>query len=282
MYNIWNDCVSIGDTICSFPGALELAKAKQKQHGKVRLAWTNEAVGDLFPHEKYGITRVERCHVTPLFERVSIHDMVHYPQMREQRGFAPKCEHPTAQFMAFCGFPELSEKPIQPEIVYGDYDAKTFEVVISPYILAEIDRFWPLERWQHVIDWCNSRGLSVAVVCGSKIPPLDDLKKVNPYSQAHFSSYAAVMKRSLINCEYIVDRPLGEVAWLMSRARAVVTVDSGPARLAYAVGVGRRHVLLCHNAVSREWGANPGCTLIYKNLREVRPADVIPIVESVL
>lgn len=259
------------------PGVLEYAKRKRAEGFTCEIAWTNPAVADLFPHEKYGIRRV----LGPIpvnRTKLSIHDMVW-----DGVGRTPLHQHPTAQFMSYLGFHELSHRVHRPEIVFPEsLDAKTYDVLVAPYILAEAERFWELPKWQTVIDYLVAQGLSVGVLRGSTIPPLEDLRKINRQNQAHFAVNAARMTRSLTGCEYIVDRKLTEVAYLMKRARLVLTVDSGPSRLAHAVNIGRKHVLLCSNHVSRDWGIYPECTSWYGSMNDLQLGDVVPLVDSVL
>jgi ADP-heptose:LPS heptosyltransferase len=273
-YVIHNDNVSLGDCICSFPGTLHLARVHQQSGKKVALAWTNEAAAEIFPHEKYGIGRANKAKADI---RVSLHDMVH-----KGIAYASMHEHPTAQFTAHVGFSQLSAAPIQPEIAFGEYDVELTDVLISPYILAERERLWPLDRWQVVIDHLIAKGLSVGVLRGTVLPPHEDLAKINPYAQAHFYENAALMQPSLTGVEYITDRPLGEVAYRMSRAKLVITVDSGPARLAHGVNVGKRHILLCNTQVSYAWGTYEEATVLYRDLRTLQPEDVIPLIDAQL
>lgn len=274
MYVIWNDSISIGDVLCTFPGTLELAKLCKVRYGGCSIVWQNNAVGDLFPHAKYGIGRL--YDTSRASERISIHDMVH-------KGIAhpTKHGHPTAQFMAHVGFEELSTHALRPEIVYDQYpQSQTYDIIISPYILAEIVRFWPLDRWQKVLNYLHDNGYTVGCLGATALPPADDLKKISPHNQLHFEAYKAMMKKSMEYCDYVFDRPLGEVAYLMSKARAVITVDSGPARLMHAVG--GNHLLLCNSSVAKEWGTYPEATTVFEPLQSLEAARVIPLVATML
>jgi ADP-heptose:LPS heptosyltransferase len=244
--------------------------------GDVGIQWTNESAGDIFPHERFRLHRL--YNFSSFSETISMHDMVH-----RGRNNQPLCEHPTAQFMAHVGFPELSAKPIRPQIeADGDLPVASYDVLISPYILAEIERFWPLERWQCVIDWCRLKNLNLGVLCGTTTPNLRDLAKINPYHQEHFADFHARMVHTLTGVDYIKDYPLGEVVKMMRKAKAVVTIDSGPSRLAYAADLKGKHLLLCNDSVSREWGANPDAVVIYKGMQQLGATEVIIALKEIL
>src|SRR6185437_2551320 len=273
MHVVWNDCVSLGDTLVSFPGTLGLAKKRQAEGKDVAIAWTNADVAELFPHRKYGFHRLTGKRPACV-EKISIHDMVH---RRNGVPFGAKRGHPTSQFLAWVGFPELSGEIHRPEIddeLPAHVDVPYADLLIAPYVLAEIPRFWALSNWQTVVDAVDAK-VSIACVGSARMPDLEGLKKINPHTQAHFAQNHAKMQPSLAhpNLKHYLDLPLRVVANMMRRAKLVVTVDSGPARLAHAVGC--HHLLLCNNDVARDWGAYPEAHTIFTNLATLSPHLVI-------
>lgn len=274
MLVIWNDCVSLGDTLVSFPGTLALAKKRQAEGHEVAIAWTNPDVADLFPNRKYDLHRLTGK-IPPNAERISIHDMVH---RRPQAPFGAKREHPTSQFLAWVGFPELSGDVHQPEIdddLPSHVEVPTADILIAPYVLAEIPRFWALDNWQVVLDSIEPH-VSIGCIGSARMPAMDGLRKINPFTQSHFPQNHAKMRASLAhpNLKYHLDLPLRVVANMMRRAKLVITVDSGPARLAHAVGC--NHLLLCNNDVTKDWGTYPGAHAIFTKMATLSPHDVIP------
>lgn len=272
--NIWNDSVSMGDALCTFPGTLALAKRRQREGHDVAILWTNEAVGQIFPHEKYGLSRTTIDGPT---ERISIHDMVY--QAGLQHAFHL---HPTAQFMAFIGFPDLAFEPRRPEVAIPDTASVEPDIVIAPYILAEICRMWPLDRWQIVIDGLRRARpqYSIAVLAGTKLPTDADAAKIAPWLPGRMDLIASFMRHDLRGVDYIVDQPLGDVARILANARLAVTVDTGPARLKHAVG--GQHLLLANNLVPLDWATYPGCRTLYRPLADLQPDDVLTHALSML
>lgn len=272
---LWNDNVSIGDVIGSFPATLQYAQ----QHQITELYWTRPEVATLFPYEKYGMTHVESLPTGAPVTRISMHDMCHYGLKHPSQH-----QHPTCVFMAHVGFPELSHTPMRPEIVF-DRDAVVphYDFLLSPYILAELERMWALPKWQSVINELHKLypGASIGVLAGTTIPNPTDLKKINPYTQAHFYTNAQLMAHTLTGVTYEVDRPLREVAAMMAHVkRAVITTDSGPARLMHAVG--GPHLLLCNTAVDRQWGTYPEAKSLYVPMTHLEPYMVLGALRELL
>lgn len=271
---VWNDAVSIGDAICTFPGTLEFAKRLQSEGNDVEILWTRESAGDLFPHEKYGFRRVYE--LGPNYHHLSIHRAVHFGW----KGHA-QVGHPTAQFLAHVGFEGRSFTA--PEIVYAETKDQ-YDVIIAPYVCADLGRFWPLDRWQAVIDALQNDfpRSHIGVLASAELPDIDDLRKIDPRSQERFAQNHAAQNFSLLNVQYLIDRPLPEVADLMRKAKVVATVDSGPARLMQSVNAdhGTPHVLLCQNTVDRNWGTYPEAISIYQDLSSVQPQQVYALMRE--
>ncbi len=88
-------------------------------------------------------------------------------------------------------------------------------------------KLWPLDRWRAVADWAASQGLSLGLV-GTRPKP-DQLDALGSRIEAGLAAHPAVTdlrgKTRLI-----------QLAGALTRARACLSVDSGPLHVAVAVG----------------------------------------------
>lgn len=88
-------------------------------------------------------------------------------------------------------------------------------------------KLWPAERWMAVLDWCQGKGLSVGLT--GTLPGAGSRDRVGPAIEAALASHPAV--------EELRGRtsPI-ELAGAFRKARACISVDSGPLHVAAAVG----------------------------------------------
>ena len=271
---LWNDGVSIGDVIYSFPGTLEYAKHLKDKYGNVALHWTNAAVGDLFPHGKYGFSRIwedPREYNMPT-ERISFHDLVHNGGPKHP----PRHGHPTCVFLAHLGFVEMSSAPVAPELFIPEVDVPSYDIVIAPYVLADLNRMWPMYRWQQLVDSFKDEW-SIAVIGGSKLPPDADLRKISNAGVGHFHDYhRQQMSQRIVGADEVFDRPLFEVARILQKAKMVITVDSGPSRMMHGIA-GPRHIILAHATCSPDWCTYPGALMVHGYMHDIDAERVISL-----
>jgi hypothetical protein len=266
--------VSIGDVVYSFPGTLEYAKKLKAEHGNVALHWTNAAVGDLFPHEKYGFGRIyedPREYGLPM-ERISFHDLVHHGGPKH----SPRHGHPTCVFLAHLGFVEMSSAPVAPEFYIPDLDVPSYDIVIAPYVLADMSRMWPMYRWQQLVDSLKD-DWRIAVIGGTKLPPDEELRKISNAGVGHFHDYhRQQMSQRIVGADEVFDRPLVEVACMLQRAKLVITVDSGPSRMMHGIQ-GPTHIILAHATCSSDWCTHPGAIMLHNYMHNIEAERVISL-----
>jgi hypothetical protein len=105
-------------------------------------------------------------------------------------------------------------------------------LVIAPFT-QDRDRMWPVEKWNYVIESFLGADVPITVVGAASDPqPWDEV-------------------------DYYYGRPLSDVGYLMRKAEfGVLSIDSGPSRLAQVVGV-KRHVVLSPVIYPEAWVAEP-------------------------
>jgi hypothetical protein len=105
-------------------------------------------------------------------------------------------------------------------------------LVVAPFT-QDRDRMWPIEKWTPVIDYFYKVGLPITVVGAASDP--------QPWN----------------GVDYYYGRPLSDVGYFMRNAEfGVLSIDSGPSRLAQVVGV-KRHVVLSPVIYPEAWVAEP-------------------------
>ena len=150
-----------------------------------------------------------------------------------------KTKHPTQMFCEYAGLDDPGEV-MRPEVVF-DGDAQAYDYVVAP-CANDPARSMRAETFRDLLGRLALLG-SVAVL------GIGD---------------GAAEVGAPLSVDFLSDYPLPYVAGLLRNARrAVITVDSMPSRLAHAVGVRRRHVLLCADVVPREWAEYPGVRMVY-------------------
>lgn len=130
--------------------------------------------------------------------------------------------------MAQCHFHACS-RPLPRLPIYPPMQAEPCDlprgVVVAPFSFSDVgaNKFWPHERWVHVIQTLRRLNLAThAYVLGSSATD----------STAHYA---------VAGITPVFDRPLTQVLSLLRKATLVLTVDNGIAHLAHFGGV-TRHV----------------------------------------
>lgn len=208
---------NLGDSLCAVP-ALE---ALRQRHADLQILFRNEAVAALLPKNLR-----ERC----TWDIPSgTHDILTLGAWDAVQRFG-RNEHATQILMRAAGVEPPKDIP-RPKIVFED-KAPAYDYVIAPFTADQRERGWDMQNWWQLIAGLHG---DVAVIGGANEQKISCI----PDSQHHYG------------------KALGFIASLIKSARkAVITLDSGPSRLAHAVGC-KRHLLLCSNVVQQVWAMNP-------------------------
>jgi hypothetical protein len=161
--------------------------------------------------------------------------------------------HMTQAHYAVLGL-DVPPEPIRPQLVSAP-PVRLADFMLAPFSrsLPESQR-WPRERWQAVVDGMPRVSFNVL---GSLTDPPDYLTGPNV-------------------------RPLYGQGWpvvmsAMLGARATVSLVSGPAHLAYAIGA--RCVQLTNQ--DGAWGNNPEALALHDPIPDLQPEAVIAAMESI-
>jgi hypothetical protein len=68
---------------------------------------------------------------------------------------------------------------------------------------------------------------------------------------------------------------------MMQEAKVVVTVDSGPSRLAHAAGI-KNHLLLSAKVVPEQWATHPGATVIRGDAGKWNPTEIAATIRGMM
>lgn len=219
---------NLGDAIISLP-ALE---ALRQRHTDLQILFRNEAVAALLPKNLR-----ERC----TWDIPSgAHDILTIGAWDAVQRFG-RNEHATQILMRAAGVEPPKDIP-RPRIVFED-KAPAYDYVIAPFTADQRERGWD---WVHFYNVAralledNSRA-SIAVIGASGSDEFGIEPQVSTFYGMSLSFVASLIKNA---------------------RKAVITLDSGPSRLAHAVGC-KRHVLLASNVTPLVWQTHPGCHALY-------------------
>lgn len=273
---IFNDTVSLGDSLWTFPTVAAMCIANSDD---VYIHWTNKDVGELFP-KKYNTKSIIDLPQTTnqIVQKISIHDIVH-------RG-ARNQEYNRAGFMsgallAHWGFFALTNKPgyIEIEIEYPtDYSVPSYDFIISPYVLADGDRRWDEHKWQNLIFLLKGEypNATFCVIGKSSIPCDADLLKINPYNIRDMKTNENIRlntEKYLTGVDYYFDQPLAKVCQLLKNTRKLfLSVDSGPSNL--MASIKRPHLVLYHDKNNFNQSSYSGLNSIIKNTKHISVEEV--------
>jgi len=103
-----------------------------------------------------------------------------------------------------------------------------------------------------------SRGLTISVaVIGAKRDP-------RPWEHIH----------------YVYGAELTQIIHLMQRAkRAVITIDSGPSRLAHVANIAN-HLIICPDAYPKAWVTHPNAHMIVGNRKSWGVSQIVEAVQT--
>jgi hypothetical protein len=231
----------IGDALMALPAICGLAERCDKLY----LAQTNRAVAALadYPANVIDVLRSE-----PHWRSQSMPTTV--------LGFAAACNynpmrspmHPIHMLMAWAGlevYPDVLPQPKirVPEVAARDEVSVSYDVVLAPWTDARERTMTPLQVRQLIV--ALSPG-NFAVLGGAT----DDRLALGT------------------NAELGYGWPLDYVARVMRRAKCVVTIDSGPGRLAHAAGIGDRHIILDSTVTPQRSQGHPGATFVRGGIKD--------------
>lgn len=237
---------NLGDAICSI-SALD---ALRQKHPDLQILFRNEAVAALLPKNLR-----ERCTWDIPNGQ---HDILTLGAWEAVQRYG-RNEHATQVLMRLAGVEPPKDIP-RPRIVFED-KAPAYDYVIAPFTADQRERGWDLNNFDLLVDAIYEQiddNASVAFVGG----PKDNMEPLFPE-------------------QCYQGKSLAYVASLMKNARkAVITLDSGPSRLAHAVGC-KRHILLASNVTPLVWQTHPGCHALYADPHGWSVQQVLNAVKSV-
>lgn len=139
-------------------------------------------------------------------------------------------------------------------------------IVVAPFSFSDVgcNKFWPHERWVHVVQALRRVGLAdYAYVLGSSVTD-----STAPYAVAGITP--------------VFDRPLPYVLGVLRRATLVMTVDNGIAHLAHFGGIWR-HVMVYPDSMLPGFAESPMALHARGPTPAAIPADqVLELAQQVL
>lgn len=243
----------IGDCLCAFPAILKKAESSE-----LSLWIRNKHVQSLFKAPS---------HLTLLLDEPSGAEVRKFDQVFSPNLSTVFFERHAKEHMIQTYF-HLLELPIPQDIpppsVQFAPTSDRYDFLISPYSYSgTLTKEWPLGNWYPILDRLLKVG-SVGILGSGqglyKNPPCPFFQSVS----------------------YVYDRPLPEVATLISRARLVLTVDNGISHLTHAVGA--PHILLYPIILPVCWVQNPrnNVAMIREDPARLNPDRVLNILNFTL
>ena len=240
---IFNDTVSMGDTLMTFPTVMEMLEQTPEPS---KIYWTNPDVGSLFPYERYGAVFLqERVFDAERVARLSLHD---YVWSRNGWNHSHGGFHEAA--LTKHGFRVRAPAPVSVAFKH-DPSVPTYDFILAPHVLNNAWKNMQPAFWQCLIDaLVHLFNASVCIIGTSRLPSDENLLKIE-YDLQRFKSpaYQAYnINKYLRGADYFWDEPLQRVAQLLSNVRVCfISVDSGPSHLMKAIR--RPHIELFHDCL---------------------------------
>lgn len=150
-------------------------------------------------------------------------------------------EHPARLYFKQAGLP-MPEGVPQPEVRI-DGEAGAYDFLVAPWSHEPSRSLTNEEAYALIQRLANEYPGASFVIVGSGESPQCHVPGVN-LTEFYGQRYATVGRM------------------MQLARRAVITVDSGPNRLAHAVGIDH-HVLLCADVVPEVWGGHPKVKMLY-------------------
>jgi hypothetical protein len=277
---LFNDCVSIGDTVLTFPAMKRIVEIAAEP---VYIHWTNSDMQRLFP-KRLG-SRLDTLPHDSLQRalRLSVHDLVHGRAPRRSGGIH---EHPTAAlYYQWTG--NLAPEPfLKPEIEFRLTAVPALDFLLVPFALTDAQRHWDNRYWLQLIAMLRARypSCTIGVSAATRVQySVRDLNKIHPDpSCAIFVQNSQLVESANLaewGVELFLDLHIYDLCSLLLKVRkAAITIDTGPSRLMHAIG--RPHVILAHNSVGYDYARYPGATCLWGDLRKLRPEHVMTAVHD--
>jgi len=227
---------NMGDAVLQIPLILHLARSSAEP---IYFEMLNAAVRELVPR---------RANLFDLRElpaqsvQVTIWSSINDVITRFNRS-----THPTLGLFDLHGIPRPSDSwALRPELSFVHQPAPHYDFLIAPFSWDK-NREWPLWNWDAVIQGLPGR---VGILGAASEPKM------------------------WTGVDYQYGLALDQVCSLICSAHCLVTIDTGPARLAHGLGH-PNHVLLCSSVVPKVWGTYPGARVIYGATSTWRSDDVL-------
>lgn len=240
----------MGDTLCAVPVVFHLATA-YRHHGPTHLVMRNRAVRRLISWPSL-VTSIWTA--MPFDHKIIVLD-IHKVREKET--------HPTRHLAKQAGMdpsaPALLDRRSYPiPMAEPTQEVPQYDIVLAPHCRAP-ERTWPLSGWITLLFAIHNvyPKASIAVLGASDEPkPFEGIPGIAPVT-------------------YEYGRSLAEVVAIMRGARiAVVTIDSGPSRLAQLAGI-ENHVLICSDVVPRLWGGGNPAFTVYGPIKQLLSTSVL-------
>jgi len=256
--NVFVSGSKIGDAICAIPVICALAE----RFDRLQTLWGNLEVADLanFPPN----VTVLRRRVDDDADRILADLTFDWTQYRGDYS-----GHPTSYLFAQAGLPVPPDLPRPRLGVIPLLGIQAYDFVVAPFADDHHgERSFPWGDWATVFYALRSAWPTCSIlVVGAKDDP-----KPWPLDEGPGRDHEAV--------EYLYGAPLRTVvACMLSARRAVLTVDSGPNRLAWAAGV-PNHIILASDVVPQEWASYPGSLCYRSSVRHLNAASVMTFVRA--
>ncbi len=197
---------------------------------------------------------------TPLmlnYQVLTDHTMMHVVHLSITRSLSQRGRyaHPIQQYLAQAG--TFIDYVPQPMInIHPHFSVREFDFIVAPWSADEF-RMMPVDIWTGLFNVLQDRFplCSIAVIGrdGDPRPWHDHIGGIR----------------------YLYGLPLANVASFMRRARrAVITIDSGPNRLAHAANI-RNHIILAPDVYPSNWVGHPGAILITGSRQSWAHAEIV-------
>jgi len=278
---LFNDCVSMGDTLLSFPA---MKRVIQRSIEPVYLHWTNEDLAMIFPRRLGHLIDELPPHSSQQVLRLSVHDFVfRRAEWREGHDYG----HLSAALYYQWTGESAPADFIRPEIEFPITDVPAYDFVLVPFALADAERNWCNDRWRMLIEMLRSEfaGCSIALAASTRLRRRPrDLCKVlpDPLCRTFIRNTVLVNEANLHTwgVDLCLDLHIFDLCTLLTKVKvAAITVDTGPSRLMHAIG--RPHVLLAHNTVGYDSVRYPGVRCLWRDLKDISVDDVMNEVKAV-
>ena len=239
---IFNSDRALGDSVCAVAAAQQLAKLWAPHYGYCYLYAANQKVQDLMMTPELQLVD----HLPEQGVRQVIH--LNVGDFLQERG---RRVHPIQHYMQQGGveWPEAVPRPLFNLPKRPNYPVQRFDFLIAPFA-NETNRQWGTSPEEQAANWralfrqlrVEVPGCSIGVIGGGA-------------HQFRWWDYECI--------SYVYDRPLAEVVLMMQCAGCVITVDSGPNRLAHGANISHHFLLSPTDVFPEVWITHPKAHQIY-------------------